>query len=42
MQVKIQRQLTVVLENYPGRLAAVTTVVAKQHQYRSSITHRYH
>ena len=30
MQVKIQRQLTVVLENYPGRLAAVTTVVAKQ------------
>ena len=29
MQVKIQRQLTVALENYPGRLAAVTTVIAK-------------
>jgi hypothetical protein len=31
MQVEIQRQLTVVLENYPGRLAAVTTVLDRHH-----------
>ena len=29
MQAKIQRQLTVALENYPGRLAAVATVIVK-------------
>ena len=30
MQAKIQRQLTVALENYPGRLAAVTKAISKQ------------
>ncbi len=30
MHFKIQRQLTVALENYPGRLAAVSTTIAKQ------------
>lgn len=29
MQVTIHRQLTIALENYPGRLAAVTTLLAK-------------
>jgi hypothetical protein len=29
MHFKIQRQLTVALENYPGRLAAVSTTIAK-------------
>ncbi len=30
MHFKIQRQLTVALENYPGRLAAVSTTIAKE------------
>jgi len=29
MQVEIKRQLTIALENYPGRLAAVSSAIAK-------------